>query len=130
MTAHAVLIVDDEAAIRMALRRWFERRGWRVDEAADGETAVTVLSERGQEFSLVVCDLHLPIVDGEEIARRVGEAWPDLLERFVFSTGDAVEHAPDGSILRSHAHVLPKPFEFAQLKAMIETVVGPGSAER
>ena len=121
---HSVLLIDDEAAIRLALRRWFERRGWSVEEAPDGEVACERLAEREGVFSLVICDLHLPGMDGEEIAQRVSRKWPSLLDRFVFSTGDAIEHAPEGSLLRSHELVLPKPFEFAQLRALIERTVG------
>ena len=123
-TTHSVLLIDDEAAIRLALRRWFERRGWGVAEAPDGDVACEILAERHGDFSLVICDLHLPGLNGEEIAQRVTQKWPALLPRFVFSSGDALEHAAEGSILRSHTLLLPKPFEYAELRAIIERVVG------
>jgi len=39
------LIIDDERSVRMALRRYFERRGWQVTEAEDGAHALRLLEQ-------------------------------------------------------------------------------------
>src|SRR5688572_12045460 len=60
-----VLLVDDEPAVRSALRRFFARRGWSVVEAADGESACGVLEpSSGNAFELVICDLNMPRLSG------------------------------------------------------------------
>jgi CheY-like chemotaxis protein len=122
-----VLLVDDEPGIRFVLRRWFERQHWAVSEAGDGQSAMTDLlaSDEASDsrFDLVVCDLHLPLVSGEELMRTLAASRPALAARVILSTGDAVEDAPPGTLLASHPHVLQKPFELAALKSLVASIV-------
>ena len=122
-----VLLVDDETGIRFALKRWFERQHWIVSEAGDGQTAMTQLlaSDDASEsrIDLVICDLHLPLLSGEELLRALMVTRPALIERLVLSTGDAVSDAAPGTALAMHPHVLQKPFELATLRTMVATIV-------
>jgi DNA-binding response OmpR family regulator len=128
MDTRRVLLVDDEPAIRLALRKWFERNGWRVDEAGDGHTALTHLDAVHTGYELVICDVHLPDASGLDIATRVESSWPTLLSRFVFSTGDNLEFAPGQDGLRDRTRVLLKPFDFAELRLLVHAVSGQPSA--
>ncbi|QJR36175.1 response regulator [Gemmatimonas groenlandica] len=122
-----VLIVDDEPGIRFALKRWFERQHWTVSEAGDGQTAITQLlaSDDASEsrVDLVICDLHLPLVSGEELLRTLMDRRPAVAARLILSTGDAVTDAAPGTALAIHPHVLQKPFELSTLKSLVATVV-------
>lgn len=69
MTTKTILVVDDEETIREVLRRYLEREGYRVVEAANGESALEAIDR--EEPALVVLDLMLPGVDGLEIARSL-----------------------------------------------------------
>jgi len=64
-----LLIVDDEAAFRRALRRTLERSGHRVREAASVDEARTVLA--AQRIELVLCDVNMPGGSGLELVRSV-----------------------------------------------------------
>ncbi len=122
-----VLIVDDEPGIRFALRRWFERQHWTVSEAGDGQTAMTQLlaSDDASEsrVDLVICDLHLPLLSGEELLRALMATRPAIAERLILSSGDAVSDAAPGTALAFHPHVLQKPFELATLRTLVATIV-------
>jgi CheY-like chemotaxis protein len=122
-----VLLVDDEPGIRFVLRRWFERQQWAVTEAGDGESAMTELlaSDEANEsrVDLVVCDLHLPVISGEDLVRTLEASRPALAARVILSTGDAVADAPHGTLLAHHPHVLQKPFEFVALKSLVASIV-------
>lgn len=122
-----VLIVDDEPGIRFALKRWFERQHWTVSEAGDGQTAITQLlaSDDSDEsrVDLVICDLHLPLLSGEELLRTLVSSRPAVAARVILSTGDAVSDAAPGTALAVHPHVLQKPFELATLKALVASIV-------
>lgn len=129
MAITRVLLVDDEPGIRLALRRWFERHGWAVDEADNGTTACERLDAVHTGYSLVICDVHLPGVSGLDVAHRVQRQWPELLSRFVFSTGDKLEFSADQRQLRDRTHVLLKPFEFSALPLLLAEVEKACAAE-
>ncbi|GAB1342461.1 response regulator [Gemmatimonas sp.] len=118
-----VLIVDDESGIRFALKRWFERQQWTVVEARDGHEAIEALDGSvalSAPFDLVVCDLHLPGVSGEDIVLRLRTDHPALVAKVILTTGDAIDDAMPGSVLATHPHVLQKPFDLVTLRAFVE----------
>lgn len=59
------LIVEDDGLVRRLLRKWIERSGFQVREAADGAEAKALLAE--QPASLVVTDLEMPNMDGIQL---------------------------------------------------------------
>ena len=69
MRSKEILVVDDEATIREVLRRYLEREGYAVREAADGEAALDIL--KSDPPDLVVLDLMLPGIDGLSLASRL-----------------------------------------------------------
>ena len=119
--APRVLVVDDESTIRVALRRFFTRLGWSVDEAPGGEVALEKIlnSEAAQPFRLVICDLRMPGLNGIGLHDRLAELRPAILDRLIFSTGDLVSEEVADFIETTHCLVLQKPFE---LSALLQTV--------
>lgn len=71
-TTQRVLLVEDEKAIRDAVSAYLEKEGYWVTSAADGQVAIDTF-ERGK-FDLVVLDLMLPKVPGEEVCRTIRDA--------------------------------------------------------
>lgn len=69
--AHTILVVDDEPTIREVVRRYLERDGYKVLEAADGATALDLI--RREPPDLLVLDIMLPGIDGLTITRRLRE---------------------------------------------------------
>ena len=119
------LLVDDEPGIRIALRRWFERQGFVAVEAADGRQALDhLMAAKDVEDTpdVIVCDIHLPGISGDELLRRLCEDRPALVARVILTTGDSVDYAAPGSVLARHPFVLQKPFELATLKRMVDRV--------
>ncbi len=64
-----ILVVDDQANIRALLRLYLEQAGYRVEEAADGETALRRITASPPD--LLILDLMLPRIDGWELCRRL-----------------------------------------------------------
>ncbi|MBI1352501.1 MAG: response regulator [Actinomycetales bacterium] len=64
-----VLVVDDETSIRLVLRGYLESDGFAVEEAEDGETALSIA--RGGDVDLVLLDVMMPDLDGLEVLRRL-----------------------------------------------------------
>jgi DNA-binding response OmpR family regulator len=69
MTPKSVLIVDDEPTVREVVGHYLERDGFSVRLASDGEEALRSLGK--EALALIVLDLMLPKINGEEICRRV-----------------------------------------------------------
>ncbi len=85
-----ILIVDDDDAIRRALRRLFERGGHSVLEAASAQTALELVVAPDPPDA-IVCDLMMPGMSGVEFYEALGGAAPALRQRLVFLTGASRE---------------------------------------
>ncbi|HVN15849.1 MAG TPA: response regulator transcription factor [Anaerolineales bacterium] len=69
MPTELILLVDDEPSIVQLARMYLEREGFRIQEAADGETALEAVAR--QRPALIVLDVMLPKLDGFEVCRRL-----------------------------------------------------------
>ncbi len=127
----SLLIVDDEESIRRALRRYFEKRDWAVETATDGADALLKLERPDAEsvFDVVLCDLKMPGVSGQELYNRLLTERPLLARKFIFATGDA--GAPDvvDFLASVGVPVLEKPFELRSLELLAQQVRAEGSAQ-
>src|SRR5439155_948396 len=89
-----LLLVEDEAALRQAIAEQLGDRGYLVEQADSGETALARLGEFA--FDIIVTDLRLPGVDGSVVVEAAVERYPDIIAIVVtgYGTGkDAVERA-------------------------------------
>jgi CheY-like chemotaxis protein len=120
-SAPRVLVVDDESPIRHALRRFFVKRNWLVDEAEDGGAALHAIQSApsSDHYALVISDLRMPGVSGIELHDRLAMAHPSMLDRVIFTTGDVVSAEAAEFVARTTCVVLEKPFEFSALDDMI-----------
>jgi CheY-like chemotaxis protein len=72
-----VLLVEDEVVLRMSTADMLERLDCLVTAVSSGEQAIEVLS-KGATFDLLVTDLGLPGMTGEDVAKEVQRRWPRL----------------------------------------------------
>ena len=125
--ARRVLIIDDEPSIRMALKRFFSKRQWLVDEAADGASALkALLAPDAPDYTLIVSDLKMPGLSGIALHDRLVIERPSLINRMIFSTGDVASPDARTFIERVQVPVLQKPFELATLDETIARYVPAG----
>ena len=91
-----VLLVDDEGAVRSALRKIFERGGLSVREAPSGRDALETIAD-DPSISAVVSDFIMPELDGVDFYDALVARSPHLRNRVVFLTGaarDPTVHRP------------------------------------
>lgn len=69
MSSELILLVDDEPSIIQLARLYFERDGFRVQEAGDGESALEAVTKHRP--ALIVLDVMLPMLDGFEVCRKL-----------------------------------------------------------
>lgn len=120
--ASAVLVVDDEVAIRSIARTILERAGFPVLDAADGAQALAVFREHAAAVATVVLDVDMPRMDGEEVLRELRRLSAEL--PVVISSGRLDEGSTER--LRAHAVVtfLPKPYRATHLVEEVRRALG------
>jgi len=117
-----ILIVEDEAVIRGAVRRLLERHGYQVAEAESVEQAEA--GQRLHDFHLVLADVRLPGAPGTALIGRAGDA-PVLLMTSYASVRAAVDAMKSGA-----ADYIAKPFDHDELLLLIRRLLDQHRAER
>jgi two-component system, OmpR family, response regulator MprA len=125
-TAHRVLVVDDDRAVRESLRRSLEFNGYAVSLASDGAEALASIAGRAPDA--LVIDVMMPRLDGIETTRALrtaGNDLPILVLTARDSVGDRVEGLDAGA-----DDYLTKPFALeellARLRALLRRAHTPG----
>jgi DNA-binding NtrC family response regulator len=78
MTVKSLLLVDDEAGLVELLKKYLERNGMRVQACTDPALALQLVEADPQQFWLVVSDLTLTGLSGEELIERIRVVRPGL----------------------------------------------------
>jgi len=123
-----ILLVDDEPSIRAALTRALKRDGHQVLSAPDGRQALEVATRESPE--LVVTDIRMPVMDGLELLRHLGQLEPPI-PVVIMSAYASPEATAEAKRLGAYA-VLAKPFKLLELRAAVEQALGehnPAAAE-
>jgi len=110
-----ILIVEDEAVIRTALRRLLERHDYRVDEATSVQDAVANCNF--EDYHLIVSDLRLPGAPGTELIGTAGRT-PVLIMTSYASLRSAVDAMRLGA-----ADYIAKPFDHNDMMAAVTRVI-------
>jgi two-component system cell cycle sensor histidine kinase/response regulator CckA len=102
-----VLIVDDEAGIRALGRRILESAGYTVIDVGNGFDAITLL-DGGAPIDLLLADLDMPALGGDEMVRRIRATRPDLKVLYVTAHIDRL--MDERPVLWQGEAFLDKPF--------------------
>jgi DNA-binding response OmpR family regulator len=116
----AVLVVEDEALVRMMVVQALEDAGYAVCEAAEADGALAVLGSH-EEIGLIVTDIGLPGVSGRRLAAEARERRPDM--KVLFMTG-YTDSAVSRDALPDGFGVITKPFDLNDLAARAHALLG------
>ena len=120
-TTMTILVVDDDQAVREALRRALAMQGYTVELAADGEEALATLAKNGSAIDLAIVDILMPRVDGIEVTRRLradGSSLPILMLTARDQVSDRVAGLEAGA-----DDYLVKPFALEELIARVRALL-------
>ena len=116
-----VLLVEDEAAVRMGGLRALQSRGYTVLEAENGVEALDVIAEHNGAVDLVVSDVVMPEMDGPTLLGEMRKKYPDI--KFVFVSGYAkdafAKNLPPDAVFG----FLSKPFTLKQLAMKVKEML-------
>ena len=114
-----VLVVDDTKNIRALLTKCLETEGYDVKTAADGKTALEMISK--ERFDLVFLDIRMPEISGTEVLRRMREIGINTPVVIITAFG-TVKNAVDCSQFGAVAY-LQKPFTQNRIKTVLEEML-------
>jgi two-component system, cell cycle sensor histidine kinase and response regulator CckA len=116
-----VLLADDEEPVREVAEQILQRLGLTVLLAADGQAAVDLFRERGDQIDLVILDLTMPTMDGAEALAAIRSLDPTV--RVVIASGyseqDVASRVPRGAL----AGMLHKPYSVDQLRSVLSAIL-------
>jgi two-component system, OmpR family, response regulator MprA len=117
----AILVVDDDQAVRDSLRRALALQGYDVELANDGEEALQAVRTNPNGIDLMILDVLMPRVDGLEVARRLradGSQLPVLMLTARDQVSDRVSGLEAGA-----DDYLVKPFALEELVARVRALL-------
>lgn len=115
-----VLIVEDDAAVRLLVSAVLKELGYAYVEAGDGNTAVPII-QSDQRIDLLISDVGLPGMNGRQLAEIGRQLRPDL--KVLFITGYAEHAAVRGGFLDPGMQLITKPFTFDLLTAKVREMI-------
>lgn len=121
-----ILLVEDEALIRLLLADELAQAGFEICEAEDGDHAAALIYNPPSAFTLLVTDIHMPgRLDGMQVAHLMRERHPNV--PVIYMTG-----RPD--VLRGMRHrpvpgeaVVEKPFTPSEILSVVHRLLGSSS---
>jgi CheY-like chemotaxis protein len=108
-TLSTILVVEDDAIVRMLIVDVLEELEFKVLEAAGSEEALTFLNDEDQYIDLMMTDVGLPGMDGRELAKQARILRPELPILFASGYAESID-VPSGM------QVIGKPFSIDQLR--------------
>ncbi|MFN8654557.1 MAG: response regulator [Gemmatimonadales bacterium] len=122
-TRRTVLVVDDEAMVRNVTRRTLERAGYRVLQAESGRAALEVLKTEHAQVGLVLLDLTMPELNGEETFALMHDCWPAI--KVLLSSGYSAEATGDTRNRDGLVGFIQKPYLPADLVRAVQRAFEP-----
>ena len=116
-----ILVVEDDATTREALRRVLELEGCELDLVADGEKAVGALAQR--HYDAIILDIALPKMSGTDVMEYIASTTPQVLTSIVVVTG--LEATEIRKLFPEICETLSKPVMPGRLVAAVRRCLNP-----
>jgi CheY-like chemotaxis protein len=117
----AILIVDDEAALRLLLETTLSRKGYTVSTAQDGLEAIDILGRMEKQFDVVLLDLNMPGATGIEVLKVLRVTHPQ--SKVLVLTGHLSPEAKLEFEHLGHREFIRKPYTLDELGRKIRAIL-------
>jgi len=112
-----VLVVEDEPAIAVICVRTLTTAGFHVDIAVNGKIGLGMW--RKKNYDLCVSDIRTPSMSGIEMYQQLEREDPELVKKFIFTTGDVMSGNIREFLEKTGRLYLPKPFTPEELRNIV-----------
>ncbi len=117
-----ILVAEDDVLVARSVERTLRSHGFTVITAADGEEALRLYEEQRESVDLVILDLLMPVIDGQEALARLRSLDPGL--PVLISSGLAEEEVVKRTLVGGARGFLSKPYEPQELVRTIAAALG------
>ena len=117
-----ILVVDDEAPIRMVTQQTLEAFGYRVLTAEDGASGLALFAKNSGEIDLILTDMTMPVLDGPGLIAAVGRLAPQA--KIIAASGLNANGKVAKTANLGIQHFLPKPYTADTMLILIHKVLG------
>jgi len=123
-----ILLVEDEAVLRLAVARVLRKNGFGVIEAADGTQALALVREHKDEIGVVLLDITLPGASSRDVLAEVRQVRPDARVIVTSAYGqNMVDATFPGMEIDSF---LRKPYHISELVSLVRSLLSTGQESR
>jgi CheY-like chemotaxis protein len=119
-----VLVVDDESAVRNVTARFVQSFGFKALLAEDGVAAMEVFESHADEITVVLLDLTMPRLNGEEALRRIKTLRPNA--KVILTSGYTEEEVAKRFSEDEVSGILQKPFKMEELRRKLRMAMERG----
>ncbi|MEZ4268461.1 MAG: response regulator [Myxococcota bacterium] len=119
--SHIILLAEDDDEMRTLLKAYLEMAGYAVTAVPNGVEVIRVICEEGTVPDVLVTDVHMPLMSGLEVLRRLGETEKAPPTIIITSFGDHETHKRARKL--GAASVLDKPFDSTTLLGAVKDVL-------
>ena len=116
-----ILLIEDDADVRLLFKEVLERNGYLVIEAVDGADGVAKFRERGASVGVLVIDVIMPRKNGREALKEIRKMRSDVKALFVSGYTDDIINKT--GVADPELHFLPKPLSPATLLARVRELL-------
>lgn len=119
-----ILLVDDSAEVRLALRRLLERKGYEIHEAQDGYEASDLC--RARRPDAIISDFDMPGMNGLAFLQHVRVMWPEIPRLLLTGRADvevAARALNEGAVDR----LILKPWDCVDLVGIVDLLIHTGA---
>ena len=114
MIQKTIVLVEDEFELQELICEFLTDAGYHVFCAQDGNSALAILEERAGQADLIMTDVTMPHIDGNQLTKLVRQKWSDI--PFVYMSG----HSREAVRQSKDVHFLEKPFTMTRLLELVE----------
>ena len=116
-----ILLIEDEEKLASALKKGLESESYSVDVVMDGNKGLTRISLHRSDYDIVILDLNLPSLGGDEVCKQMREK--GITVPVIILTAQADVDSKVRLLMTGADDYLAKPFSFAELTARIQALL-------
>ena len=119
--AETILLVEDEKAVRMMIRKTLQSKGYTVLEAQHGQEALSICEDYSGPIHLMVTDVVMPLMSGKELAEQLAPQRPEM--KVLYMSGYPDNSIVQHGVLEPGTEFLQKPFTLNTLEAKVREIL-------